>query len=77
MTPNRIQVPNGAALIGKPKALGTVTLALLENSDVAIVQSDFEPLTVNLMVDKVKLGLTQQVAIGVQMKVPPPPSETK
>lgn len=74
MSPGRIQMPNGAALLGRPKTLGTVTLALLENNDVAITHSDFEPLMVNLIVDKIKLGLAQQLGVSVQMKVPPPPA---
>ncbi len=68
---------NGAALLGQPKTLGTVTLALVESGEVVVVQTDFDVAMINLVLDKGKANLLKGTRLQIQGRVPEPPGEAK
>lgn len=68
---------NGAALLGQPKSIGTLTLALLENGEVVVAQSDFDTAMINLVLDKGKANLLKATRLQIQGRVPEPPGEPK
>jgi hypothetical protein len=66
---------NGAALIGQPRSIGTVTLSLLENGQVVVSQTSFDVAMINLVLDKGKVNLLANTKLQIQGTVPLPPTQ--
>ena len=67
---------NGAALLGKPNAIGHVTLSLLENGHVVVSETTFDVAMINLVLDKGKANLLANTKMQIQGQAPEPPGQS-
>lgn len=66
---NRLNL-NGAKLLNTAQPVGHVTLTLLDNGQLQVT-GNLAPLVINLVLDKAKASLVQQIIPGPQAAGPP------